>query len=157
MSIQPISSSGQTQNTMSSDFQTFKTDATALQSALSSGNQDQVTLSESALSTALTQLTSDFSNNTQGQSSSGISSQTQNPMQALQNDLQTLQSALTSTSSSQGTSSSDSTLSTALSNVMNDLSAMKSHGHHHHTSTDGDSSGNSAASSSQTQNPMQAF
>lgn len=208
MFIQSIGSSYyQAQNPVRSDFQTFKTDAKALQSALSSGNQDQVTLSESALSTALTNLLNDFSSNTKVQSSSagssptqdlmqtfqndlqnlesqrvsssgstqetvlsefsismytqvqsspGSSDQTQDPMQTLLNDLQTLLSALSSTSNSQDASSSDSPLSTALNNVLNDLSAMKSHGYHHH-STDGNDPDNGIAGTGQIQNTMQAF
>ncbi|MBF0506457.1 MAG: hypothetical protein HQL09_06450 [Nitrospirae bacterium] len=159
MAIDPISNSyPQPQNSVKSDFKTFTTDLQSLQSAMSSGNEDQVTLSESALSTALTRLESDFSNSTQEQSSSGDSGQTQNPLQTFQNDLKTLQSALSASSNSEDSSSSNSTLSTAVNNVMNDLSAMKSRHHHHHASGDGDSSNNSiTGDSSQTRNPMQTF
>ena len=164
MSIDSINSNYyyQTQNSVKSDFRTFGSDATALQSALSSGNQDQVTLSENALSTALTQLMSDLpgGNSTQAQSSSTGSSQTQNPRQTLQSDLQTLQTALTSASGSSSTSSSDSSssLSTALNNVLNDLSTMQSQGHHHHHhSSDEDSSDNSSSGSGASQNLMQTL
>jgi len=129
MSIQPINNDNyQTQNSDKSDVQTFKTDPKALQSDLSSGDQYQVAISESALSTALTQLTSDFPNNTQGPSTGvGSSGQAQDAMQPLQNDLLTLQSALSSsTGNSQGTSSSNSSLSTALNNVLNALSTINS-------------------------------
>jgi hypothetical protein len=51
MSIQSVNNNNyQNQNSEKSDFQTFTADAKARQSALSSGDQDQVTLSESALS-----------------------------------------------------------------------------------------------------------
>jgi len=66
MSIHSINNNNyQNQNSEKSDFQTAKTDANALQIASGSGDQDQVAISESALSTAL----SSTSNN-QGISSS---------------------------------------------------------------------------------------
>ena len=164
MSIQSISSSYQSQATsVMSDFQSFSKNAKALQSALSSGNQDQVTISEKALSASLAQLTSDFANNALTQSSSGSSSQSQNPMQALQNDLQTLQSALSSTSSSQtssgqDTSASNTPVNTALNNVMNDLASVQSHGHpHHHHGSGGASSVSNASGSGQSEDPMQTL
>jgi len=146
-----------------SDFQDFSKNAKALQSVLSSGKQDQVTISQNALSASLAQLTNDLSNNAPVQSSSGSSGQSQNPMQAFQNDLQTLQSALSSTSGSQtnsgqGTSSSNKPVSTALNNVLNDLSTMQSHGHHHHHhGSGGVGSGSSVSSSSQSKDPMQTL
>ena len=118
MTIQSVNSAYQTMNSVRTDFRNFSTAANSLQSALSSGNQDQVTLSESALSQALGQLLSDAPT-AQGQSS-GTGGKT-DPMQAFQNDLQTLQSALSSTDGNQGASSS-ATLDTALSNVLNDIS-----------------------------------
>ena len=164
MSIQSISSSYQTQmSSVMSDFQNFSKSAKALQGVLSSGNQDQVTISEKALSASLAQLTNDFSSNAPAKSSSGSSGQSQNPMQAFQNDLQTLQSALSSTSGSQTnsgqvTSSTNTPVSTALNNVLNDLSTMQSHGHHHHHHGSGAvGSGSSASSSSQSQDPMQTL
>jgi hypothetical protein len=163
MSIQSISSSYQTQmSSVRADFQDFSKNAKTLQSALSSGNQDQVTISEKALSASLAQLASDFSNNAPAQSSSGSSSQSQNTMQVFQNDLQALQSTLSSTSSSQTGSgqdtSSNTPVSTALNNVLNDVSTMQSHGHHHHHhGSGGVSSGSSASSSSQSQDPMQTL
>jgi len=164
MSIQSISSSYQTQmSSVRSDFQDFSKNAKALQGVLISGNQDQVTISENALSVSLAQITNDFSNKAPAQSSSGSSSQSQNPMQAFQNDLQTLQSALSSTSGSQtnsgqDTSSSNTPVGTALNNVLNDLSTMQSHGHHHHHhGSGGISSASSASSSTQSQDPMQTL
>jgi hypothetical protein len=164
MSIQSISSSYQTQmSSVRSDFQDFSKNAKALQGVLISGNQDQVTISENALSVSLAQITNDFSNKAPAQSSSGSSGQAQNPMQAFQNDLQTLQSALSSTSGSQtnsgqDTSSSNTPVGTALNNVLNDLSTMQSHGHHHHHhGSGGISSASSASSSTQSQDPMQTL
>jgi len=164
MSIQSISSSYQTQmSSVRSDFQDFSKNAKALQGVLISGNQDQVTISENALSVSLAQITNDFSNKAPAQSSSGSSGQSQNPMQAFQNDLQTLQSALSSTSGSQtnsgqDTSSSNTPVGTALNNVLNDLSTMQSHGHHHHHhGSGGISSTSSASSSTQSQDPMQTL
>jgi hypothetical protein len=164
MSIQSISSSYQTQmSSVRSDFQDFSKNAKALQGVLISGNQDQVTISENALSVSLAQITNDFSNKAPAQSSSGSSGQAQNPMQAFQNDLQTLQSALSSTSGSQTNSgqdisSSNTPVSTALNNVLNDLSTMQSHGHHHHHhGSGGISSASSASSSTQSQDPMQTL
>jgi hypothetical protein len=164
MSIQSISSSYQTQmSSVRSDFQDFSKNAKALQGVLISGNQDQVTISENALSVSLAQITNDFSNKAPAQSSSGSSGQAQNPMQAFQNDLQTLQSALSSTSGSQtnsgqDTSSSNTPVGTALNNVLNDLSTMQSHGHHHHHhGSGGISSTSSASSSTQSQDPMQTL
>jgi hypothetical protein len=164
MSIQSISSSYQTQmSSVRSDFQDFSKNAKALQGVLISGNQDQVTISENALSVSLAQITNDFSNKAPAQSSSGSSGQSQNPMQAFQNDLQTLQSALSSTSGSQtnsgqDTSSSNTPVGTALNNVLNDLSTMQSHGHHHHHhGSGGISSASSASSSTQSQDPMQTL
>jgi hypothetical protein len=142
-----------------SDFQDFSKNAKALQGVLISGNQDQVTISENALSVSLAQIT----NEAPAQSSSGSSGQSQNPMQAFQNDLQTLQSALSSTSGSQtnsgqDTSSSNTPVGTALNNVLNDLSTMQSHGHHHHHhGSGGISSASSASSSTQSQDPMQTL
>jgi len=53
MSIQSVNNNNyQNQNSEKSNFQTFTADANVHQSALSSGDQDQVTLSESALSTS---------------------------------------------------------------------------------------------------------
>ena len=155
MSIQSISSSFQTQmGSVRSDFQSFAKNAKAFQSALSSGNQDQVTISENALSASLTQIVSDFSSNAPTQSSSGSSSLAQSPMQTFQNDLQALQSTLSSGSSSQGASQ-NTAMNTAVNNVLNDLSAMQSHGHHHHHhGSGGVGSGGSASSSSQSQDPM---
>ena len=160
MSIQSISSSYQTQmSSVRSDFQDFSKNAKALQGVLISGNQDQVTISENALSVSLAQIT----NEAPAQSSSGSSGQSQNPMQAFQNDLQTLQSALSSTSGSQtnsgqDTSSSNTPVGTALNNVLNDLSTMQSHGHHHHHhGSGGISSASSASSSTQSQDPMQTL
>lgn len=164
MSIQSISSSYQTQmSSVRSDFQDFSKNAKALQGVLISGNQDQVTISENALSVSLAQITNDFSNKAPAQSSSGSSGQSQNPMQAFQNDLQTLQSALSSTSGSQtnsgqDTSSSNTPVGTALNNVLNDLSTMQSHGHHHHHhGSGGISSASSASSITQSQDPMQTL
>ena len=158
MSIQSISSSFQTQmGSVRSDFQSFAQNAKALQSALSSGNQDQVTISENALSASLTQIVSDISSNAPTQSSSGSSSLAQSPMQTFQNDLQALQSTLSSGSSSQGASQ-NTAMNTAVNNVLNDLSAMQSHGHHHHHhGSGGVGSGGSASSSSQSQDPMQTL
>ena len=163
MSIPSISSSYQTQmSSVRSDFQSFSKNAKTLQSALSSGNQDQVTISENALSASLAQLASDFSNNAPAQASSSGSGQSQNPMQAFQNDLQALQSVLSSsssgqTSSSQDTSSSNTPVNTALNNVLNDLSTMQSHGHHHHHHGSGGVGSGSSASNSQSQDPMQTL
>lgn len=164
MSIQSISSSYQTQmSSVRSDFQDFSKNAKALQGVLISGNQDQVTISENALSVSLAKITNDFSNKAPAQSSSGSSGQSQNPMQAFQNDLQTLQSALSSTSGSQtnsgqDTSSSNTPVGTALNNVLNDLSTMQSHGHHHHHhGSGGISSASSASSITQSQDPMQTL
>ncbi len=71
MSIPSISSCYQTQmSSVRSDFQNFSKNAKTLQSALSSGNQDQVTISENALSASLAQLASDFSKNAPSQASS---------------------------------------------------------------------------------------
>ena len=149
MNIQSISGVNQTMNSMRTDFQNFSTAANNLQSALNSGNQDQITLSESGLSQALGLLMGDMTN-AQGQSS-GTNGAT-SPIQQFQNDLQSLQSALTSVNGSQSSSSQDSTLSTALNNVLSDLSSMRSHHHHHHQSSGSGSSGNT-----QGQNPLQAF
>jgi len=51
MSIQSVNNNNyQNQSSEKPDFQTFTADANTVKGALSSGNQDQVTLSESALS-----------------------------------------------------------------------------------------------------------
>ncbi len=119
MSIQSIGSIQQTMGPMRTDFQNFSAAAKNLQSALNSGNQDQVTLSESALQQALGPL---FINATNAQGQSSSASGNTDPMQAFLNDLQTLQSALTSANGTQSASSSTSTMTTALNNVLNDLS-----------------------------------
>ena len=91
MSIPSISSCYQTpMSSVRSDFQNFTRRKNASK-CLESGNQDQVTISENALSASLAQLTSDFSKNATSQASSSGSSQSQNPMQAFQNDLQALE------------------------------------------------------------------
>ena len=61
MSVQSIGSNNQTQNTTMTDFTNLRTDINTLQSAMNLGDQDQVTLSESALATSLSQVESDLS------------------------------------------------------------------------------------------------
>lgn len=149
-SISGISNNYQTQNTMQKDFQNFRTNLNSLQSALNSGNQDQVTLSETALSQAATELQSDFSGVTQGQSagnSNSVQSTGNSNTQNFQNDLQTLQTALNSATSNQGTSSQNS-VGNALNQVESDLSSMKGHGHHHHHMGSGSSSSDASGTSS---------
>src|SRR5208282_1570650 len=115
MTVQSVSNVYQSHNSVRSDFTNLSTDVNALQSALSSGNQDQVTLSEGALTQQLSQVLSDISNTPQGQSagSSNVVQSTGNSsMQNLVNDLQTLENALTSMNQTQGTSSTTATSST---------------------------------------------
>ncbi|MDA8388573.1 MAG: hypothetical protein M0Z58_07940 [Nitrospiraceae bacterium] len=134
MNIQSIGGMNQNVNSVRTDFRNFSSAAGNLQGALNSGNQDQITLSETALSKALGQMLGDAPGNAQTQSAGGGSGGQSNPMQTLQTDLQALRNALNSASSS-GTSSStsssaNSTLSDALEKIESDLSDMKSHAHH---------------------------
>lgn len=158
MTVQSIGSNYQNQNTFMTDFKTFSTDVNNLQSALNSGNQDQVTLSEEALSTSLGKVLNEMSGTTQGQpagSSGMVQGNGSSNMQNLKNDLQALQSALTSAASTQGASSQSSTsaqnpVKNALNQVESDLSSKKGHGrrHHGHHGGGGSSSGSSDTSSS---------
>ncbi len=155
MTVQTISNNYQTQNTMRADFKNFRTDLNTFQSALNSGDQDQVTLSESALSQAITQLQSDFSSVTQGQPA-GNGNQVRTAgnggnMQSFQNDLQTLQSALNPAAQTQGPSS-QSSVGNALNQVEGDLAGMKGHGHHHHADAD-----NSAGSATDGETVLSGF
>lgn len=62
MSIQSLDGNNQNKNSALTDFQTFRKNVKDLQTALDSGDEDQVTLSENALSQSLNQLQSDSSN-----------------------------------------------------------------------------------------------
>ncbi|HUL00986.1 MAG TPA: hypothetical protein VLX29_09035, partial [Nitrospirota bacterium] len=67
MSVQPVSNSNsQYVSPLTSDFKTVQDDIKALETAQSSGNQDQVSLSQDALQKAMTQFQSDISSLTQG-------------------------------------------------------------------------------------------
>ncbi len=73
MSVQSVSSSANNQyiSTLASDFTNLQNDIQTLESAQSSGNQDQVTLSQDALQKAMTQFQTDLG----GPSQSTLSAQ----------------------------------------------------------------------------------
>jgi len=165
MSIDAISSSYQAQSISSirSDFKNFKLDAKSLQNAISSGNQDQVSISENALAKSLSQVVGDMNGTSGAQSAAGTSgTQPSNPMQTFKADMQTLLNAVSPSAGGQNATASPSTgsaaspgqsVNSALNTVMNDLSTMQgaNHGHHHHHG------GGSSVSGSQSQNPMQSL
>ncbi len=132
MTIQSIGGISQTQNSMRADFRNLAQSMKAVQNAENSGNQDQVTLSQNALTQAAAVVQNDMLAVTKGQSAgnsgqiqTSVSGKTQN----LQNDLQALQTALNSTSQNQGGSN---TVDNAMSKVASDVSALhKGHGSHH--------------------------
>ncbi|MBF0559557.1 MAG: hypothetical protein HQL08_12355 [Nitrospirae bacterium] len=128
MTSNPLSGS---YSNVRSDFSNFRTQLSALQSAVNSGNQDQVNSSKSTFSTTLSQVINDLStvNQAQPAASTGTVQSVGNSsgMNGLQNDLQTLQNALNSVGGSQGSSSS---LANALSKVQSDMDSIQK-GHHH--------------------------
>jgi len=68
MSIQAVSSTSSNQylSALTSDFQNLQNEISSLESAQSSGNQDQVTLSKQALQKLMSQFQTDLSNATMG-------------------------------------------------------------------------------------------
>ena len=111
MSIDAISSSYQAQSMSSirSDFKNFKSDAKSLQNAISSGNQDQVSISENALAKSLSQVLGDMNGTSGAQSAAGTSgTQPSNPMQTFKADMQTLLNAVSPSAGGQNATASPS-------------------------------------------------
>jgi len=71
MAIQAINSSDLIQSPIRTDFQNFRKSFRALENAMKSGNQDQVTLSENFLQQAMTQFQTDVSSLQKGQGQNG--------------------------------------------------------------------------------------
>jgi len=121
MTIQSISGTYQAQSSMKADFRSLVQSMKAFKDAESSGNQDQVTLSQNAVMQAAAQVQTDISGTQKTQPANSNFSQ-------LQNDLQTLQTALNSTGQSQG-SSSQNTTDSAINKIAGDIAALhKGHG-----------------------------
>jgi hypothetical protein len=156
MSIQPINSinsSDPIQSPIRTDFQNFRKSFGALEDAMKSGNQDQVTLSENALQQAMTQFQTDLSSLQQVNATNPSQSQSQNSMNA---DYQNLLTALNSVQDATKSGNQDqitkaqNTLQQAMNQFQTDVSSVQQgqghhHHHHHHPS-------NAANSSSTTNN-----
>ncbi len=135
MSIQSINGINSLWQTMRTDLQTFAKDFKNTLKAQSSGDQDQVTISQAALQTAAAALQGDLSgmsNVTNGTGSSSANSTTavnsasataSNPLQTVTQDLAALQSALKSGDQTQ--------IQSAETALEKDLPSI-SRGHRHH-------------------------
>jgi len=157
MSIQPINSSDPIQSPVRTDFQNFRKSFRALDDAMKSGNQDQVTLSENALQQAMTLFQTDLSSLQQVNATNPSQSQNQNSMNA---DYQNLLTALNSVQDATKSGNQDqiTKAQNALQQAMNQFqtdvpSLQKSQGHHHHHHHQG----NAANSSSNTNNLLSSL
>jgi hypothetical protein len=154
MSIPPINSinsSDPIQSPIRTDFQNFRKSFRALEDAMKSGNQDQVTLSENALQQAMPQFQTDLSSLQQVNATNSSQSQSQNSINAdyqnLLTALNSVQDATKSGNQDQITKAQDA-LQQAMNQFQTDVpSLQQGQGHHHHHHQ-----GNAANSSSTTNN-----
>jgi len=145
MAIQAINSSDPIQSPIRTDFQNFRKSFRALENAMKSGNQDQVTLSENALQQAMTQFQTDLSSLQQVNTTNQSQSQSQNSLNA---DYQNLLTALNSVQDATKSGNQDqittaqNALQQAMTQFQSDLSSLQKgqgqngsggpEGHHHH-------------------------
>ncbi len=149
MSIQPVSAGQTLWQTMKTDLQNLNQSLTAAQGSQSSGNKDQVTISQDALQKAAATFQSDISSllNSAGGTSNNTTGASPAPgtkattLQTLNQDLTNLQSAIQS-GNQKLIQNAENTLGSDLSGI------QKGHHHHHHHGAQGLASQNYTNSSS---------